>query len=294
MGACRSAVHGPRGLWLGGDVHLGASEEDRMVALEPTLRGLVGVVNLEGPLALDEEALALDFQPAGTTVKLGNAVSGVATLRRAGVVAIGVANNHSHDFGTEHGARSHVAAKELGLVLAGDAGSEPAPVLLVAGKRVGLTAHDLTKGVPSGLGQELTRARSDCDLLVSTFHVTGPPSYLPRPELREATEVALGSGASIVASHGTHALGPVERRGDALIAWGLGNLLFSCRCTDERDGAILQLFLNGPAPRARVVPIEAGLGGQGAKLAKDPQLLFELLRAIGSSELMVDGEGAWV
>jgi hypothetical protein len=156
-----------------------------------------------------------------------------------------------------------------------------------------ITAHDLTTGVPAGLPDELRGARAAGDVLVSTFHVTGPPSYLPRPELRDAVGAALAAGARVIAAHGTHAVGPVERRGDAVIAWGLGNLLFACDCTGEVDGAILRVSIEGDAVRAHIVPIDAGLRGGAARPGHDPALVVDLLDALGSSPLRREASGAW-
>jgi poly-gamma-glutamate capsule biosynthesis protein CapA/YwtB (metallophosphatase superfamily) len=130
------------------------------------------------------------------------------------------------------------------------------------------------------------------DVLVATFHVTGPPSYLPRPELRAAVDTAITAGALVVAAHGTHALGPVERRGKAVIAWGLGNLLFACDCTDEVDGAVLRVSIDGDAARARILPIDAGLRGAPARPGHNPELILDLLDALGSSPLRREGPAA--
>jgi poly-gamma-glutamate synthesis protein (capsule biosynthesis protein) len=147
--------------------------------------------------------------------------------------------------------------------------------------------------VPPTLRTELAAARRRGDVLVATFHVTGPPMYLPRPELVDAVAIALEAGATVVAAHGTHELARVERRGRAVIAWGLGNLAFACACTDEQSGAVLEVAL-GPdgAREAAIVPIDAGLAQGAAHAAGDPALTFELLEALGSSRLQRRGDRA--
>jgi poly-gamma-glutamate synthesis protein (capsule biosynthesis protein) len=97
----------------------------------------------------------------------------------------------------------------------------------------------------------------------------------------------------VIAAHGTHELARVERRGRAVIAWGLGNLAFACACTDEPSGALLDVTL-GPdgAGEAAVIPIDAGLGGTAARAAGDPALTFELLEALGSTKLRRRGDRA--
>ena len=119
------------------------------------------------------------------------------------------------------------------------------------------------------------------------LHVSGPASYLPSAEARAAVDLALAAGADVVAAHGTHAVGPVERRGGAVIAWGLGNLAFNCVCTTETDG----LLLHVDRGRADVWPIRAGMMAAPAHLATDPEAVYDLLTAIGSTPLT--RHGAW-
>jgi poly-gamma-glutamate synthesis protein (capsule biosynthesis protein) len=90
----------------------------------------------------------------------------------------------------------------------------------------------------------------------------------------------------VIAAHGTHAVGPVERREHAVIAWGLGNVAFACDCTNEPDAILLRVLV---APdkvvRAEVVPIRAGLNKGPAGPSQDANGIFDLLEAIGSKKL---------
>lgn len=272
---CRRAQPEAVELWIGGDVHVGDQGGRGLAPLSRMLEGAYGIVNLEGPIG--------DSPAPGEGVRLANAASGVEALRSAGVRVAGIANNHAGDRGPSGPEETAAALRALDIAPAG--GPAGYAALSAGGQRIIVTAHDLSAGVPAGLPGELREARSKGDVLISTFHVTGPPSYLPRPELRAAAEAAIAAGARVVAAHGTHALGPVERRGDAVIAWGLGNLLFACDCTDEIDGAILRVSIEGGAVRARVLPIDAGLRGASAGPSKSAPLILDLLDAIGSSPL---------
>jgi poly-gamma-glutamate capsule biosynthesis protein CapA/YwtB (metallophosphatase superfamily) len=121
----------------------------------------------------------------------------------------------------------------------------------------------------------------------------GPPSYLPRPELKSAVKIALEAGPKIVVAHGTHAIGPVERRGKIVVAWGLGNLVFACDCTNEREGLLLEVSLRGgEVESASIIPIEAGLKGDPARLSSDPNGVFDLLEGIGGTQLVRNGPSA--
>lgn len=280
--ACRSSR--PT-VWVGGDLQLGDGTASALAPLAPLLAGATGLVNLEGPVGAT---------PAGGLARrLANGPAAPAGLKSAGIRVAGIANDHADDAGPEGRRQTRDALARAGVLAAGlDAG--PA-VLDVAGTRVVVTQHDLTHGVPADLALDLKAARAKGDLLIAMFHVTGPSLYLPRPELREAAEVALAAGAKVVAAHGTHALGPVERRGDAVIAWGLGNLAFGCDCTDEEDGLVLLVTLDGAkVADVGLLPIAAGLQGRPAKAAEKPGQLFDLLEAIGTKPLRRDGARAWL
>ena len=279
-------------IWIGGDFHFG---EGRSAVLEPLshlLQGAIGFVNLEGPLHGGKETHVDD---SGRVWLFNSPRTLPQQLAALNIQAVGTANNHQHDAGSSgvHETERHL--KQAGILSVG--GSSPIRLLKLPRLDIVLTAHDLTDGITPTLSAELQSARKRGDILISTFHVTGPPSYLPSPQLRKAVEIALEAGASVIASHGSHAPGPVERRGDTVIAWGLGNLAFNCKCTDEKDGLVLALLLNSRnsgerIAEAGVVPIDAGLRGNPSKPARNPELIFDLLEAIGSTELRRQGQRA--
>ncbi|HET7503231.1 MAG TPA: CapA family protein [Kofleriaceae bacterium] len=266
-------------LWIGGDVFLGPGGQRALAAIPALVGGAPGIVNLEGPVGPVGPAPA----PPGP-IRLLQAPGALAELRSAGVVVAGIANNHARDAGPG-GTAATIRALAATDVRAAGAAAGPA-TLTLGGLRVVVTAHDLEAGVPAGLAAELAAARRRGDVLIATFHVTGPATYLPRPELLDAVAIALEAGASVVAAHGTHELARVERRGRAVIAWGLGNLAFACACTDEQSGALLEVALSpAGAGDAAIVPIDAGLDGSAAHAADDPALTFELLEALGAPRL---------
>jgi poly-gamma-glutamate capsule biosynthesis protein CapA/YwtB (metallophosphatase superfamily) len=267
-------------LWLGGDVHLGVGGRDVLSRLD--VAG-AGIVNLEGPVGAQPDG--------GERLRLANAPESLAELRAAGVRVVGVANNHARDLGDAGAAATIDAVRAAGLVPSGGAAG---PARFDAGGvSVVVTAHDLGAGPPSR--EELAAARSGADVLVATFHVTAPASYVPVSALREAARLALDAGAAVVAAHGTHTLAAIERRDGALVAWGLGNLTFACDCTDESDGLVLRVTVGRDGLRdAEVVPVRAGLGGDAVEPAPNAALLYDLLEAIGSNALERNGASARV
>jgi poly-gamma-glutamate capsule biosynthesis protein CapA/YwtB (metallophosphatase superfamily) len=264
-------------LWITGDVHLGATGT---LAIPPSVGGGPGIINLEGGIGL--------AAASSSSVRLVNDPSALPALAGAGVRVAGIANNHARDLGPTAPAETARKLARWGIAPVGDVAG--AALVATGDMKVVVTAHDLSGGVPAGLARELANARLRGDALVSTFHVAGPPSYIPRPELRAAVDAALAAGARVVAAHGTHALGPVERRGGAVIAWGLGNLAFACDCSREQEGAILRVAIpRDGAVEATIIPIDAGLAGAPARPAADPVLALDLLDAIGSSPLSRQG-----
>lgn len=271
-------------LWFAGDLHLGEGGPEVLADLRALAPAGLGFVNLEGPIGAPPE-------PGETNRRGGpvliNSPRAPQILRDLGVELVGVANNHAFDRCAVGESTTTHALRRAGLVAVGDSIEV---VIERGGIRLAFTADDLDQALPASLPETLARARRRADHLIATFHVDGPPSYLPSPLLREAVEVALAAGASAVVAHGTHALARVESRGDAVIAWGLGNLAFACACTDEIDGAILGLRLG----KRRVLgatwtPIAAGLGGAPVAAHPDPTLLFQLMRSLKSTPGIVDG-----
>jgi poly-gamma-glutamate capsule biosynthesis protein CapA/YwtB (metallophosphatase superfamily) len=270
-------------LWFGGDVNLGNAKNPILKPLEDILKGAVGIVNLEGP--------ATEKSASGKKLKLRNAPEALAQLRQAGVQVAGIANNHALDAGANGPQETVQALQHAGIVPSG--GPAGPAVFSVEGLRIVVAAYDLSGGVPPKLEKDLDAARPLGDLLIASFHVDGPPSYLPRPELRSAVKIALEEGAKIVVAHGTHAIGPVEHRNDLVVALGLGNLVFDCDCTNEREGLLLEVTLRGAkVDSASVIPVEAGLRGEPARLSSDPNGVFDLLEGIGSVKLLRKGQRA--
>jgi poly-gamma-glutamate synthesis protein (capsule biosynthesis protein) len=274
-------------IWLGGDVQLDpASAQGALAAVARLVPGAAGIVNLEGPIAA---------APApGARLRLVNPPGAVAALRSAGVRLASIANNHAGDAGPDGGAATARALRAGGILPAG--GAAGFGLLELGGVRVAVSAHDLgaTAGqLPAALGDDLRRARRAADVLVATFHVTGPPSYLPNAAATRAVDEALAAGAAVVALHGSHVLGRVERRAGAVVAWGLGNLAFACDCTHESEALLLEVDVGARgAARAAVIPIEAGILGAPVRPAPDPQGIFDLLAALGSAPLKRSAQSA--
>lgn len=281
--ACASKVDT---FWIGGDVHLGPEHPALLGGPLRSLHELPGIVNLEGPIAAGAPHTRVD---RGRIV-LRNQRAAADVLRRAGVRVASLANNHALDLGVKGRDDSRSALRSAGIEAA--FGGEHAELEL-AGRRARIAAFDLSRGVPSDLAHALRATTRGSALAVTLFHTSGPPSYLPSGELQQAVELALAAGARVIAATGSHAVARVERRGDALIAWGLGNLAFDCPCSLEEEALILRVKLRGDGTLgAEAIPIRAGLSGKPAEPAPQAAELITLLNALGGARLQQRGLGA--
>ena len=269
-------------LWFGGDVHFGNAHRDPLLALRPATERSIGIVNLEGPV----------HQPADTIygtaiLRLYNAPRTIDYLRTVNVQIATVANNHQDDAGRAGKNLTERSLRDRRILPVG--GNTASLLYRVGEYRLIVASYALSGQVPPNLADELAQLRRTGDVLIVLFHVAGTQSYLPHQYLRQAVDIAIRSKASIIVSHGSHAIGPVERRADAVIAWGLGNLAFNCRCTDEAEAVILAVTLDPstdrPLASACVIPIDAGMLGAPSRPAKDAVAPFDLLDALGSSRL---------
>jgi hypothetical protein len=78
-----------------------------------------------------------------------------------------------------------------------------------------------------------------------------------------------------------------------VIAWGLGNLIFTCDCSREREGLILRVSIpKRGRVEAEVVPIDAGVGAAAARPSAQASLMLQLLESLRSSPLELRGERA--
>ena len=274
----------PPDLWLGGDLFYGDRDPAALLEpLAPLVEGARGYVNLEGPADRSPGGGAASWTDADGRVHLHNTVHGITP--ELGLLAVGVANNHRLDAADPDAADRALIAD--GVAALG------ASVVHLGALRVAMVQVDLAPDLPPTFAAEAAKLRAQADALVVAFHVRGVASYLPSPALRTAVSAAEQAGAGVVVAHGTHAIGPVERRGGMVIAWGLGNVAMACDCTRETDAILLRVRFTpeGKVEHARVLPIRAGLQGAPAQPSTDPRGILDLLTAIGSTPVESDGSG---
>jgi poly-gamma-glutamate synthesis protein (capsule biosynthesis protein) len=278
-----------------GDLQMGSSTPEAQVApLATLLQGEVRFVNLEGPLTASgrEAGLAGDGTPVGTL--RFNAPPAVARWLQGKVDVVSLANNHALDQGAP-GLVETVGHLRAQGIQAATASTDAE--LIRQGRRVRLIAREVPEGWPeaeaAALEARVREARGAGPVLVS-LHWGRTGALLPSKDQRALAARLIGAGATAVLGHGPHTPQGIERRGRGIIAYSLGNLAFSCGCTDARDAYVLRFRIDekGAAVDVEAVPLRAGLREPPRRAGDDlgvAQLIESLSDDLGSDARIEGG-----
>lgn len=190
-------------------------------------------------------------------------------LREAGIDVVSVANNHALDCGADGLAATLTELERRGVRAAGVA---PAGVVSVTDEVVFLAAtlhpapHRATGSrplyAPDGRGLvarvRAMRAAEGDRLLVVSLHWGRERAVRPAAAQRALGQALIAAGANAVVGHGSHTRQPVERVGDGVVVYGLGNLVFDDRTPLARPRAPVLLRFQRTARGFVFV----GLGGE--------------------------------
>lgn len=174
-------------------------------------------------------------------------------LREWGFTLINVANNHI----LEHGRAAaldtveRLRTAELAVIGAGrnaclEAGFEPYE-FEVRGARIGALGACLLSetyafdggGTAAALLSTTTALARRCDIVLVSLH--WGTEYMPYPNdaQRATARLLVDAGATLVIGHHPHIVQGVERVGNALVAYSLGNFIFDQLPPCSRSGIIL-------------------------------------------------------
>lgn len=201
-------------------------------------------------------------------------------LRDAGFDAVSLANNHALDFGSvgladtiealdrlgvaHFGAGEHAAEAERPLVI--EARGWRLALIGFSAVRSSVFAGAAEPGVAEAdveaVAEAVEAAVSDADAVIVVFHFGTEYDATPTSEQRALAHAAVDAGAALVVGHHAHTLQPWERRGDALILYGLGNFVFDL----DRD----DLRTLGEGPFATVVAMVELREGAAPRVAFRP------------------------
>jgi len=266
---CRRAE--PLRVAAAGDLQLGAGLTTTPFADATLLAGDLRLINLEGPLtarglaAPDAPKDRFAFDP------------GRADWLRGRVEVVSLANNHALDQGAA-GRDDTVRALAGAGVLAAFGGHDA--VVTRRGRAITVIARafapDAALDGPEARALVDAVGRARHPVMVS-LHWGHTGSLLPTDEQKRLAHGLVEAGAVAVLGHGPHTMQGVERYGDGVIAYSLGNFAFGCDCTEVTDAYVLGFTLDadGAARDVVLTPIVAGLMRPPAR-AHDPGLRAQL------------------
>ena len=205
--------------------------------------------------------------------------SELAVLSEAGFDWLSLANNHVMDYGPDGLADTIAALEKTGIAFAGagpNAAAARRPVFVEKnGLRVGLLAFTSTfpeehwarsasPGVAYGdlkrLPSWIAEAKKNCDVLVVSFHGGTELSPEPNGVQKSFARLAADSGADLVLGHHPHVIQAVERRGNSLILYSLGNFLFVSPTPGTERSVIARLRLRKGDIGAEFIPVDIAGG----------------------------------
>lgn len=231
-------------------------------------KGDLVVGNLEAPIAtggVEFRAKRFRFR---TDPKVARA------LKQAGFSVVTLANNHIMDFGPSalqetlslldrNGIRHVGAGMNLNA-------ARRETVLSANGSRVAFLAYSLTlptefyatpatpgtvPGWPRFFREDIARARQAADYVVVSFHWGSEGATLPHPYQIETAHAAIDAGATVVIGHHPHVLQGVERYGDGIILYSLGNFAFNTTSRLSDRSVIARITLDGGVKEVELVPL---------------------------------------
>ncbi|QPC91311.1 CapA family protein [Mesorhizobium sp. INR15] len=269
----------------------------RAPACDPAIAVLLGAADLvigncESPIVEKPSAVLgtkLGTHHAMTERFLGDALAAVGIAPEKLVLSL--ANNHVLDQGFAGFEATVAALQRLGIRTIGTTGNGPVEHVAVGPLMLGLAAFTLWRNADEAVFATRVSMESDparwprdaasgVDLLCAVPHWDWEFRHFPRAETRALARRLAGHGVGLIAGHHAHVVQPVERIGEALVAYGLGDFLgtaFARQPWPGRIGAILTVEVSA----------DAGTRGKVASYRMHP---FMRLRT-GDHERLVPVEG---
>ena len=173
-------------------------------------------VNLEG-------ALTSHTVPAEKQYRFRGPTAYGAILTEGSVEAVTLANNHTLDYGKTGLQETRQVLKDLGVAAGGD--GETFLYTTSQGLKIGVyTAYHF--GKPQIRQSIETLQSQGAEIIVAAFHSGAEGSYTPTARQKDMFRYAADCGAHIVYNSHPHVLQPMERYGDSVILYSLGNFSF--------------------------------------------------------------------
>jgi poly-gamma-glutamate capsule biosynthesis protein CapA/YwtB (metallophosphatase superfamily) len=253
-----------------------AEHGDPFVEVAPILRRAdLALANVESPVLPEPDEFGVNSR-----LTFRAEPADLVKLEAAGFDVVSFANNHALNFG-DHGLReslAHVGRTGLRAIGIGlEQAQADAPVVVeVGGMRVAVLGRTtwlngrlpLRKSVAISYvsDQEMQarlaadvralRAGTAVDVVIVFIHWGREGSSRAGNHQRWAAQAMIDAGAHLVIGHHPHVVQEIERYGDGLIAYSLGNFLFDNGHINQRRAVILEAAIEVEGGGARVADVE--------------------------------------
>jgi poly-gamma-glutamate capsule biosynthesis protein CapA/YwtB (metallophosphatase superfamily) len=253
---------------------------------------------------------------AGKEYTFRGPADSAGALKDGNIKVVSMANNHTKDWGAAALAETftHLRANGIAWCGAGQNTIEAyTPAVLPAhGKKIAFVAF--TQVVPDGwpatatspgcattwdrqrLAATIKAARGVADYVVASFHWGIELATSPDGEQRSLAHLAVDSGADLVLGHHPHVVQGFELYRNRLIAYSLGNFVFSPpRAESARSVLVMALLGPGGLVEAKIVPAAIVgcrpniLNGQAGDSWATTMASYS--RALGTTMSVVDARG---
>ncbi len=232
----------------------GAGERIQAYGPQVVFSGIASTLSQADLIAANLECVITDQgHPQFKSYTFRAPIAATQALSDGGISVVGLANNHSMDYGLDGLADMLTRLRAAGINSVGagaDAETARAPVILERhGVHVafldyvnvpveGRTAFDTRSwaaavekpgvawGEPDIIAKDVTAARTVADVVVVMLHAGSESSVVVNAVQQSLAHAAIGAGAALVLGSHSHTLQPVEHYQGGLIAYSLGNFVF--------------------------------------------------------------------
>lgn len=229
----------------------------------------IAFVNLEGPFA---EAP----RPFGANMLFKVQREMVAALATAGIDVVSTANNHARDAGSKGVELTLAILQEQSIAVAGTGAdfneAHAGTVLSRHGIRFGFLAYtyDANNGnytdidpriAVADIGQmrvDVASLRRRADVVSVSMHHGWEYYTTPNPHQKAFAKAAIDAGATVVVGHHPHVVQPMERYGNGVIFYSLGNLVFDqATPAGTKQGLLAEVtFVGAVLTDVKLMPIK--------------------------------------
>lgn len=197
-------------------------------------------------------------------------------LGKAGFDVVSLANNHSLDYGRSAFSDTLSTVRRGGVVVVGAGKNksqawEPKIITRKGQKIAFLAFSEITPGAFAATSQHsgtaytqsissivksVKAARKKADYVVVSMHWGVEKKYDANARQKSEAHALINAGADVVLGHHPHRIQGIEYYHGKLIAYSLGNFVFSAASTGSTDTYILSLTLgNGKVVKASARPV---------------------------------------